>query len=300
MAKHSRLPAIALALLLVAGPIGGVATAGQPAQEDGAAGANRTAQAQNATAPPGVDGGRLVNETALLDAHADRLTGAGFAANGSAALAVVRRGVLVDVTRTENRTVAANASEYRRSSTDVARTGFVRITRERDTWGNRTVEVTRTVRSGDTAFSTEKPDGDRRLSGARRLGDYLRAGEFTVTDTRTANGSLVPNETGPRADQRLFVLQSTGRANATLLQRVLPRGASNPGNFTATAVVDEAGRVRSFRARVDYTLQGERRTKRVSFTLQSLGVRDVRRPPWVDEALARSGNGTTARPPVGT
>lgn len=317
MAKLTWLPAVALALVLVVGPAGGATTVGQPAPENGtAAGANQTAPGANGTGPPGVADGRLVDEKRLLDAHTSHLIGAGFAANGSASLAVLKRGVLVDVTRTQNRTVTANASDYRQSATDVGRTGFGRVTRVQDTWGNRTVEVTRTVTRGETSYSTGQPRGEQRLAGARLMGHYLQASNFSVTDTRTASDSMTAtdgrsgndtrtanecrtptgtpatNDTARGERQQLYVLRSTGRANRTQLRSVLPPKASNPRNLTATVVVDEAGRIRSFRARVDYTIHGEQRTQRVAFTLQSLGVTGVQQPPWVDEALSPRGNAT--------
>lgn len=273
MPETAWLPAVALALVLTAGPATGAVAVGQHADARGEPWPTRPA-------PPGVDDGQLVDETALLDAHNGQLRHLGFAANGSGELSLVVQGQLVDATRDQKRAVAAGGGEYRQSSRDVGQTWFGPATRDRATWGNETLEVRRTVERGETSYERGRPTGERWLTGARLMGPYLRAGDFRVVATNWVDG------------QRRYVLRSVGVENRSRLERVLPRGGSDPGNFTATAVVDEAGRVHSFEASVDYTIRGERRTQRVSFALQSLGRDDVERPPWVDEGLARTGAST--------
>lgn len=276
MARVPWLPAVAFALLLAVGPATGAVAVCQHTQERGV-------QRPEKPVPPGVEDGRLVGEQRLLDAHNRLLLDAGFEANGSGEGAVIRRGQLVDATRTQDRTVESGGTEYRKSSRDVGQTFFGPVTRNRATWGNESIEVRRTVERGDTTYERGRPTGERWLTGARMMGPYLRAGNFTVVARTSVDG------------QRRYVLRSTSVENRTELARVLPQGGSNPRNYTATAVVDEAGRVHSFEATVDYTIRGERRTQHVTFELQSLGVDDVRRPPWVEDGIAR-----TVGAPTGT
>lgn len=269
MPEMGWLPAVAFALLLAVGPATGAVAVCQQTTERGV-------QRPEKPVPPGVENGRLVGEQRLLDAHNRQLLDEGFTANGTGEGAVIRRGQLVNATRTQNRTVASGGTEYRKASHDVGQTWLGSVTRDRATWGNQSVEVRRTVEQGDTTYERGRPTGERWLTGARMMGPYFRAGNFTVVERTWVDG------------QRRYVLQSTGVENRSELASALPKGGSNPRNLNATAVVDEAGRVHSFEASVDYTIRGKQRTQHLTFGLQSLGVDDVRRPPWVDEGIART------------
>lgn len=262
---------LALTVALVATPATGSLIGGGP---DG-------------TSPPGVTDGELASASSLLDAHTSLLVAEGFAANGSGDGTVVRRGVLVDVERTANRTVAADATAYRQSWTTEASAAVGSVTRQSEFWGNETVETRRTVENGRTSYRTGDAKSDASLSGARIIRPYLRAGNFTVTSigAETVENSFAVTPTETPVGGTHYALAATSLANETRLLRTLPDEASDPRNFSADAEVDEEGRIHAFEASVEYTIRGQDRTHTFTYTLRALGDITVSRPPWVAEAL---------------
>ena len=262
---------LTLSLVLVVASVSGSLAAGQ--------------EQTNVTEPPGVADGELESPSSLLQAHTALLVEDGFSANGTANVTIVRQSVLLDVERTANRTVQANATEYRQSQRSVARAAVASATRVEKFWGNESVEIERQVENGETTYNVAEPKSDNRLSGTTLLRPYLRSANYSVTSTsstsdeRTVTGTSVKSIGG----ERRYTLTATEVHNQTRIENRLPGGATNASNFSATAIVDEDGRIHEFDATVDYTIQGTERTHTITFDLQELGVFNVSRPTWVDE-----------------
>lgn len=265
----------ALTVALVLAPVTGSLVAGQERAGSG---------------PPGVVDGTLASPSALLEAHTASLLAAGFSASGTANVTVVRRGVLVDVKRSVDRTVATDAAEYRQFRRSVARAAVASVTRNETFWGNDSVEVRRRVENGETTYSARRDRSNASLAATTVLAPFLRSADYAVTDAAAVGSDLTTAETVTEvtASERRYVLTANELANATRMRDGLPAGATDPRNLDATVVVDGEGRVREFDASVDYAIRGTNRTQTVSFDLRRLGVGDVSRPAWVDDALANA------------
>lgn len=248
------------------------------------------AQQQDGTGPPGVTDGELDSPTSLLRAHTSALLEDGFSANGSANVTIYRRGVLVDVERTANRTVMVGGTEYRQSQQTVAQAAVGSMTRQTEFWGNDSVETRRTVENGRTSYDVQDEKSNGSLSAALLMRPYLRSANYTVTGTENVSDN--PSSGDSVGGGMRYTLTATELENATRIENRLPDGASDPRNFSATVVVDEDGRIHEFDASLDYTIRNSDRTHTISFDLQELGVSSVSRPPWVDEALSEAGTET--------
>ncbi len=238
----------------------------------------------NATEPPGVSGGELDSPPSLLAAHTSALAAEGFTTRGGANVTVVRRGILLDVERSANRTVAADAAAFRQRQRTRADATVATISRNRSYWGNGSVELRRTSTNGEPSYDAVPPRPRNNLSSAVRLRPYLRAANYTVTDVEDLGDAA--GATGVIGGDVRYTLTAASLANATLMNRQLPDGSADPRNYSATLVVDGEGRIHAFDASVDYTILGSERTHTISFTLQGLEVPTVSRPPWVADALA--------------
>ncbi|QLG26778.1 hypothetical protein HUG10_04120 [Halorarum halophilum] len=276
MANTPRRWVLALALVMVTAPAAGPLVAAQ--------------EGEDRSEPPGVTDGELDSSTSLLRAHTSALLADGFSANGSANVTVYRRGVLVDVHRTANRSVVVDGAEYRQSQQTDAKATVGSATRGTEFWGNDSVEARQRVENGRTSYETGEGKSNGSLSAAFLMRPYLRSATYTVTDTGTANGSSSSGE--PIGGEMRYTLTATELENATHIETQLPNGASDPRNFSATVVVDEDGRIHEFDATLDYTIKGSDRTHTISFDLQELGVSSVSRPSWVGEALGETGTTT--------
>ena len=239
---------------------------------------------ENLSEPPGVTDGNLTSPSTLLAAHTSALTAVGFTTDGGANVTIVRRGVLVDVQRSANRTVVADATEYRQTQWTVADAAVASIVRNRTLWGNESVEAFRTDPDGRTTYAVRRPKSPDELTSAARLRPYLLAANYTVTDVGDVGGASAP--AGVVGGDVRYTLSATSLANATRMNDQLPDGSSDPRNFSAELVVDEDGRVHGFDASVTYTILGSDRTHTISFALRGLAVSAVARPPWVADALA--------------
>ena len=276
MANTTRHWVLALTLAMVVAPATGPLVAAQ----DGGEG----------TEPPGVSDGELDSTSTLLRAHTSALLADGFSANGSADVTVYRRGVLVDVQRTANRSVAVDGTEYRQSQRTDARAAVGSMTRRTEFWGNDSLEVRQRVENGETSYEVGEGKSNGSLSAAFLLRPYLRSADYAVTDSENVGESS--SSGGPGGGEMRYTLEASELANATHIENELPDGASDPRNFSATVVVDEDGRIHEFDASLDYTIQGSDRTHTISFDLQELGVSSVTRPTWIDEALSEAGTAT--------
>lgn len=283
---------VALTIVLAIAPVTGTLTVDAERSNEFVAGEGQA----NQPAPPGVTDGTLESPPELLDAHTSLLVEAGFAANGTTNVTVIRQSVLVDVQRTANRTVSANATTYRQTQRSVARAPIGTVVREEDFWGNESAEIQRRVEGQETSYNVTEPKPRPRLAARTVLGPYLRSANFTVTDTANASERLatVRADGEPIGGERRYRLRATNLTNTTRIENRLPNGATNARNFSATAVLDEDGRVHEFEARLEYTIMEDDRTHTVTFALQELGVETVARPTWVDERRGDTGNETGA------
>lgn len=285
MANTSRRWVLALTLVMVIAPATGPLVAAQERQDG-----TEPPERQDGTEPPGVSDGELDSTSSLLRAHTSALLADGFSANGSANVTVYRRGVLVDVERTADRSVVVDGTEYRQSQQTVAEATVGSANRRTQIWGNDSVEARRTVENGQTSYETREGKPDASLSAAFLMRPYLRSANYAVTDSGNASGSSSSDDAiggGMR-----YTLTATELENATRIENSLPDGASDPRDFSATVVVDEDGRIHEFDASLDYTIRGSDRTHTISFALQKLGVSSVSSPSWVDEALSEAGTVT--------
>lgn len=213
--------------------------------------------------PPGVDAdGTLTDADALLSAHAERLTAAGFVTEVRTRATVARQGTTTEVERRQVVRVAPGGTAYNNTVSNPA-SRF-------DVWGNGSVEAVRLRTSEGVRYDTAEPESAARLSGTGLLSRYLSTGGWAVTNTTTEGGD------------RLYTLRSTAVPASTA---AVPEGASDVREYGAVVVVDGDGRVRYFEATGSYTLDGEDGSFTVSQRLVSTGDPGVERPAWVDEAL---------------
>lgn len=283
---------VAVAVLVVTAGCSFLGGGGESTPTNGTTGANATTgtpDGTTTTATPvsvaGVEDGRLVDPAALADAHRRALVAGSFETRrvqnasivvptGPNTTQVARTTVLQQVVAEDG----ARPYRYRQSNSALRFTLQV--------WGNDSARVFRALQGDEVvrAPSVDDPDPVSGLTSRDAIAEYLRAGNFTVADATSANGTRVvtlrADELAVENDTDLFV-----------------RGASNYGDYSATAVVAEDGVVRSLTVTASYELRGERRDLAVSFEVLRTGDVTVEQPTWARRALAAA---TQTEEPVGT
>ena len=139
-----------------------------------------------------------------------------------------------------------------------------RTTSTPDIWANETLTLARLARENRTTY--QRPPrfwaSPARMTGASSLRVLFNASTYVREGTATCG------------DRSCTVLTATG--------------SSRFRNFTAEALVDDSGIVHRFHA--TYARSGRNRSTTVEYrlTVTRLGNVTVRRPPWVDTAIART------------
>ncbi|PSP58253.1 hypothetical protein BRC72_06570 [Halobacteriales archaeon QH_7_66_36] len=230
-------------------------------------GTSPSLQADNA--PPGVstETQELTNATELLVAHTETLSDSGFVVELGSDATVARNGETRRVTRQQVIRAEADVTEYNYT---------VRNPRSRfDAWGNETTQAVRAQANNRTRYQLGQAQSAVALSGTQFLAQYLTAGNWSVSDVRTEDGT------------QLVTLRSTAVPNAST---AVPQGASDVRNYEAVVVVDTEGRIHSFDVTADYTIEGEDASFSRTLDLRSTSGVAVDRPDWVAEAVASSGS----------
>jgi hypothetical protein len=230
-------------------------------------GTSPSLQADNA--PPGVSAEtqELTNATELLVAHAETLSDSGFVVELGSDATVARNGETRRVTRQQVIRAESDVTEYNYT---------VRNPRSRfDAWGNETTQAVRAQANNRTRYQLGQAQSAVALSGTQFLAQYLTAGNWSVSDVRTEDGT------------QLVTLRSTTVPNAST---AVPQGASDVRNYEAVVVVDTEGRIHSFEVTADYTIEGEDASFSRTLDLRSTSGVAVDRPDWVAEAVASSGS----------
>ena len=287
------LPVVAVALLVLTAGCSFPGGGGESSPTPGTAGANATTGTTDGTTTTtpgsvsitGVEGGRLVDAAALADAHRRALVAGSFEIRHvqNASIVVPTGPNTSQVARTTilQQVVAGDgARPYRyRQSNSAVRFAL-------QAWGNDSTRVFRTLQGDEVvrAPSVDDPTPVSSLTSRGTVAKYLRAGNFTVANTTSANGTrfvtLHADELTVENDTDLFV-----------------RGSANYSGYSSTAVVAENGVVRSLTVTANYELRGERHDLTVSFeVLRTSGV-TVEQPAWARRALAAV---TQTEEPVGT
>lgn len=199
-------------------------------------------------APPGVDDGRLANASALLEAHESALAETGFAAT-------VTRSVNGSRASRYRVVAAADLATYRLSGSNARPDGSSVETR---LWANETTRFVRYESGGETRYRTATRQDDS-VNLLYSVGEYLRAGNFTV-----ANGTATDGRTVLVADGYEPLVEGRGPFDGV-------------ESFAARAVVDADGRIHALNASVERAAGSET----YNFTLDRTGVASVDRPDWV-------------------
>lgn len=247
--------ALALALLLT--------TAGCNALGGGS---GTPTDAPSDAAIPGVEDGRVANETDLLVAHQKTIVNAGFETN-----------VQVNATgerRTRNGTETVAVERTQRTTVTRGATGYtIRLVNagsgaQFDEWANRTVRATRLQAGGQTQYRAGAPRRPNQLVGTAFLRPYVDDNMTVESREETDGGTLVTfTSTTPPIGQSAF-----------------PANATDVRDYEATLVVDEEGRIHSLEVTAAYTISGEEAELRVVYDLERVGVESVERPDWVENA----------------
>ena len=233
----------------------------------------------------GVEDGRLVDAAALADAHQRALVAQSFETRRvQNASVVVRTGPnsseVARTTLTQQVVAGEGGRPYRYHRSDSA----IRFTLQ--AWGNDSTRVFRALQGQEVirAPSVVDPEPVSSVASRNTVADYLRAGNFSVADRESVNGTtlvtLEADELTVENDSDLFI-----------------EGSSNYRNYSSTVVVGEDGIVRELTVSATYELRGERRDVSVSFRVLRLGNVTVEQPAWARRALAAA---TETEVPVGT
>lgn len=252
-------PAVVVALLLV------LAGCSLPADLPGS-GPSPTPTADG-DGPPGVEEGRLADGKALLRAHNRTVISTGFESDFHVNGTTTFRGEVVELEQRQRTVVEPGAAEYWFSFTK-----NVPATRS-DVWGNSTMQASRAQSNAQTVYNTRRqPTPPRQLSATQTLGTVILGRNFSVTSVDRTNGTV------------LYTLRQEGGGPGFHL----PKNATNVSNYNATLVVDRKGRIRSFEASANYTVNGQPGSMSIRYRLVRVGGIDVERPDWVSTALNES------------
>jgi hypothetical protein len=256
-------PALVLAALLVLTGCGGLV--GSP---DATPTTTDTATAADAV--PGVSDGRLADPERLLAAHETGLAETGFESDFRVNATDQFRGEVYDMNRRQQTIVEPGADEYVFRTT--AATG-IRF----DTWGNRSVSVTRGQPNETTDYRVGSPTGTGELTNRPGLRSFLTATEFEVAGVER------------RGNDTLVTLVSSGTPDPEASPGILPENATDLRDYEVEAVVDTNGRVLSFEATAGYTVDGEAGSLSVTYAVIRLDRPTVERPEWTAETLREAG-----------
>lgn len=231
--NHTAVIALVSALVL-AGCLGGLTAETEPSDSADV----------SPEAVPGVANGTLSNASALVEANLNAVT-----TNG-AVLQVNQSAEQMDIDA--RLAIGANVSTYRLRGTGSASGGDATSI---DQWGNETTQLVRTTSNGETNYRVlDEPDD--RLTLLRATEEFLSAGEFTVTNETTSDGSVVLTTTNET------VSNSSGPAARSLDGRL---------------VVTESGQMQNLS--VTITRDGQMVT--YSYDVIQAGLESVSKPDWV-------------------
>jgi hypothetical protein len=259
-----RAPALVLAALLVlsgCGALGGSTPTAPPTSTPGTPTADDV---------PGVSGGRLADTGALLSAHEAALVGTGFESDFRVNATERFRGEVYDASRRQLTVVEPGGEEYVFRTTQSTGVRF-------DTWGNRSVSVTRGQAGETTRYRVGRPTAPGVLTNRGSLRTFLRATEFETDGVER------------RGNRTLVTLVSTGTPDTASSPGVVPDNATDLRNYEVRVVVDTSGRVHAFEAAADYTIGDRAGSMAVAYEVVRLDRPAVERPGWAAEALDESG-----------
>ncbi|WP_246989427.1 hypothetical protein [Halorientalis marina] len=265
---------VLLAAVVLAGCMGGLGTETDPSTEatdsngtatvssettrgvsDGSSPTEPTDGNETATVSsesiPGVSDGTLTNATALARANEASLTETGGAVR-------IRRQSSAEQS-TFDLVVGAGLTTYQLTGSRSASDDAVDF----DLWSNDTTRVIRTRADGEYNYRTNDRRDDR-LSVLSGVEEYLAAGNFTVANESTGNGTVVLT-----ADTFVTPADSYGPL-------------TDVGSLDGRLVVSESGLIRSFTV----AAATERETGSYSYTLLRTGVDRVDKPDWFDDVPA--------------
>ena len=224
----------------------------------------------DAGAVPGVSDGRLADPGALLEAHEAALVGTGFESDFRVNATERLRGEVYEASRRQQTIAEPGADEYVFRTTQATGVRF-------DTWGNGSVAVTRGRAGEAVRYQVGRPTGTGVLTTRAGLRPFLTATGFEVRGV-DAGGN-----------RTLVTLVSTGTPDLTSSPDVVPENATDLRDYQARAVVDTDGRVLSFEATADYTIDDEEGSMTVAYGVIRLDRPAVGRPDWVAETLREAG-----------
>jgi len=275
---------VAVALLLVTAGCGGLGGSPETATPDGTAAetADDAGGDTEALAVPGVEDDRLTDSAALVDAHRQALTNDSLESRLRSNLTQrvptsSNTTRLVETTITQRVVAERGARPYRYRRTDRA-TGTTF-----QAWGNDTVQAVRGLQ-GDQVVTRRvgQPESPAAITTARPLAEYLSLGEYRVVERTTRDG------------ERLAVLRAEG-LTVEDDSGLFVRGSENVSNFSATAVVDGDGRIRSLSLTADYTIDGEAATVDLVYEVVRIGGVSFEQPGWAADIIAASGGDSENR-----
>lgn len=227
-----------------------------------------TTNAPAADSPPGLLTNGVGSPSALADAHGDALRNTSFAV--AVTWNATRNGSLV-AHRNVTRRVAAGGTPWAGTS-DLAG-GLVGVAAPTHvaSWTNATTQVTRVTQNETTRTTVGNASTDMTPEITRHSrvhGLYL---SFSFGVNRTDDG---------------FALTATGVRQPDAISSRF----SNVSNVSLTMHLDDAGLVRSYALAFDARgPEGDEYRVVETFELTQVGNVTVERPPWVEEALNRSG-----------
>ena len=237
---------VALTAVLLAGCLGGPGSETTTEPMDG----NGTATVSSETIP-GVADGTLTNATALAGANEARLTETGGAVQ-------IRRGssgsqASIDLV------VGAGLTTYQLTGLRSGGEGSV----DADIWSNETMRVIRTSYGGEYNYRTTDRRDDR-LNILANVEEYLAAGNFTVTNESTGNGTVV----------------FTADSFATLADSHSP--LTNVSSLDGRLIVSESGLIQT----LTVSATTDQEAGSYSYELRRTGIDRVTKPDWFDDMPA--------------
>lgn len=254
---------LALALVAVVA-LAGCNFAGGPG--DGGTQASPSPTLSDADSPPGVDGGRLANASALLAAHNRTMIGSGFETDLRVNATVDRGGQTAEVRRRQQTLVEPGAAEYQFRVTNTGDAPSARF----DYWGNRSVEAVRAQTNAGTNYATGNPRPPAQLATVPFLKPYLATSNYTVASVDR------------RENRTLVTLRAQSAANYSAL---VPDNATNVSGYTSTVVADSEGRILSLTVTADYEIRGESGSMELRYRVIRTGGVQVTRPDWTAQAF---------------
>ncbi|WP_136716342.1 hypothetical protein [Halorientalis salina] len=237
---------VALTAVVLAGCLGGpgTETTTDPMDSNGTA----TVSSENI---PGISDGTLTNATALARANEASLTETG------GAVQIRRDGPSSQ--STVDLVVGAGLTTYQLTGLQSAGDDTV----DADIWSNETTRVIRTSYDGEYNYRTTDRRDDR-LNVLVAVEDYLAAGNFTVANESTGNGTVVFT-----ADT--FVTPTDSHGPLT-----------NVSSLDGRLVVRESGLIQS----LTVSATTEEESGSYSYELLRTGVDRVAKPDWFDDVPA--------------